>query len=104
MPPRLSSARDSGEKKKTYSCLEIPGLTMFFLTCLLLGFLHLLLVALLCLWLESDGVAKLPVEMDFRRVVELSPPPPSFPSETALDAEVASSADFETFNTNVFGD
>ena len=59
-------------------------------------------MALLCLWLESDGVAKLPVEMDFRRVVEL--PPPSFPSETALDAEVASSADFETFNTNVFGD
>ena len=75
-----------------------------YVTCLLLGFLHLLLVALLCLWLESDGVAKLPVEMDFRRVVELSPPPPSFPSETALDAEVASSADFETFNTNVFGD
>ena len=72
----------------------------------MLGFLHLLLVALLCLWLESDGVVKLPVEMDFRRVVELlsPPPPPSFPSETALDAEVASSADFETFNTNVFGD
>ena len=79
------------------------GLDHVFLTCLLLGFLHLLLVALLCLWLESDGVVKLPVEMDFRRVVELSPPPPSFPSETVLDAEVASSADFETFNTNVFG-
>ena len=59
-------------------------------------------MALLCLWLESDGVVKLPVEMDFRRVVELSPPPPPFPSDTVLDTEDASSADFETLDTKGF--